>query len=280
MVSMINDELRPPATYPIYPPYHTGYYLEEYFYSKFNQSSSTRSYIDIFWTNLYCNKSNINIQHEVVTNLDWSKQYFTVCQHDDGPKEELPPDTLIFSAGGNRTSGNIIPIPLICSAIPSEFIQSAEKTLLGSFVGSCTHPIREKMYYTLIENPKFSIQMAEWSNTVPLDNFINFVNITSASKFTLCPRGYGLTSFRLYEAFQLNSVPVYISDRHYLPWADELNWNDFCVLITEPEIENIENILESISDDKYNKMLDNGRKVYKNYFTLDGITCNIIKRLT
>ena len=24
--------LRPPANYPVYPPYHTGLYLEEYFY--------------------------------------------------------------------------------------------------------------------------------------------------------------------------------------------------------------------------------------------------------
>ena len=32
------------------------------------------------------------------------------------------------------------------------------------------------------------------------------------SLFSLCPRGYGPTSFRLYESIQLGSIPVYIAE--------------------------------------------------------------------
>jgi glycosyltransferase involved in cell wall biosynthesis len=60
---------------------------------------------------------------------------------------------------------------------------------------------------------------------------------------------------------------------------DELDWNDFCVPINEDEIEYIDTILKSISDVEYNRLLENGRKVYEEYFSLEGIFKNIVKRL-
>jgi hypothetical protein len=282
---MFNEKFRPEANYPIYPPYHSGKYIEEYFHSKFDQSLTDRKYLDIFWTNIYCNKdytgtNDINLQKSL-DEIFQTYPYFTVCQHDDGPKEKLPKDTIIFSAGGNRTEGIIVPIPLICSGIPQKYIPEVypEKKYLASFVGSMTHRIREKLYYYCNSKEGFEILMCNWSNTVPEQNLITFINMSLQSKYTLCPRGYGPTSFRLYESFQLNSVPVYISDRHYLPWLDELNWNEFCVIIKESEIEKMDEILKSIDDDTYNKMLHRGKEVYKDYFTLEGMTNNIIKRL-
>ena len=38
-------------------------------------------------------------------------------------------------------------------------------------------------------------------------------------------------------------------------------------------------ILKSIDDVEYNKLLENGRKVYEEYFTLEGIFKNIVKRI-
>jgi len=279
---MMKNLLRPNALYPTYPPYHYGKYLEEYFHAKVIPSD--REYIDIFWTNLYCNSDysqhiNIDISAEI-SKLDQNKKYFTVCQHDDGPKESLPIDTMIFSAGGRRTEGNIIPIPLICSKIPNEYIpKNTKKEVFASFVGSLTHPIRDNLYNVLKNKQEYSYNMCDWSNSVPLENLQYFINVSVNSKFILCPRGYGPTSFRLYEAFQLNAVPVYISDNHYLPWKDELNWNDFCVIINEEDIERIDDILKSINDDTYYSMLQKGKAIYTEYFTLDAVVNNIMKRV-
>ena len=38
------------------------------------------------------------------------------------------------------------------------------------------------------------------------------------SVFGLAPRGYGPTSFRLYETMQMDAVPIYISDVFWLPF--------------------------------------------------------------
>lgn len=287
MVSMMPDELRPKSISPTYPPYHQGGYLEEYFYKRWNeeQISSSREYIDIFWTNIFCNAMFAgdqykNIQAQLDKLLDNDKSYFTVSQFDDGPLEKFPEDTLIFSAGGNREGTNIIPIPLICSPIPKELISNKEKTIFASFVGSRnTHPIRMDMCNHLQGKDGYTISAGNWSTTVPMDNFKKFVDITCSSKFALAPRGYGKQSFRLYEILQLGAVPVYVSDFHYLPWMEELDWNDFCVPVNEDELDQIDDILKSIDDLEYQKLLENGQKVYEEYFSLEGMFQNIIKRL-
>ena len=221
-----------------------------------------------------------NIQEQLDSVLSLDGKYFTVSQFDDGPFEKFPEDTLIFSAGGNREGDNIIPIPLICSSIPKELIPQKEKTIFASFVGSRnTHPIRMDMCNHLSGKDGYEISAGNWSTTVPMDNFKKFLDITCSSKFGLAPRGYGKSSFRMYEILQLGTVPVYISDVHYLPWADELDWNDFCVPVNEDEIEDIDAILKSISDVEYNELLENGRRIYEEYFTLEGMFKNIIKRI-
>ena len=284
---MFSDIFRPESISPKYPPYHKNLYLEEYFYKRWNDENikSDRKYIDIFWTNNFCNASfagqpYYNIQKELDEILLSDEKYFTVSQFDDGPFEKFPKNTLIFSAGGNREGEGVVPIPLICDPIPKEIIPKKEKTIFASFVGSVnTHPIRGDMCRHLSKKEEYTILYQDWSVDVPKQNFNTFIEVTCSSKFAFAPRGYGKSSFRLYEIFQLGSVPVYVSDEHYIPWSDELNWNDFCVPINEDEIEEIDDILKSISDVEYTKLLENGKKVYNEYFSLEGMFKNIIKRL-
>jgi hypothetical protein len=58
-----------------------------------------------------------------------------------------------------------------------------------------------------------------------------------------------------------------------------MDWNDFCVPVNEDEIEDIDTILKYISDVEYNKLLENERKVYEEYFSLEGMFRNIVKRI-
>ena len=195
MVFMNNDALRPASISPTYPPYHTGEYLEEYFFKRWNEKNvqSDREYIDVFWTNNFCNSMFAgqhyeNVQEQLDSVLSSDGKYFTVSQFDDGPFEKFPEDTLIFSAGGNREGDNIIPIPLICSPIPKELIPQKEKTIFASFVGSKdTHPIRMDMCNHLSGKKGYEISAGNWSTTVPMDNFEKFLDITCSSKCGLAP---------------------------------------------------------------------------------------------
>lgn len=271
MVYLKEDYLRPKSLTPTYPPYHQGEYLEEYFYSHYQklENKPEREYIDIFWSNIFCNriwggKQYPDLQNLLYDTLSSDGSYFTICQQDDGPFEDFPEDTMIFCAGGNRKKGNVIPIPLVCSSIPETPKQ--EHKYFASFIGSNTYWVRTDMVKAFRGKDDCLVKAGNWDINVGEEKLNNFLDVMSSSKFSLCPRGYGTTSFRLYESFQLNTVPVYISDDHALPWSDELDWEEFCVIIDEDNIRNTYDILKSISDDTYNEMLKKGKELYQDYF--------------
>jgi hypothetical protein len=275
-----------------YPSYHKGRDLEEhfinfYFENKEKFDSTGYTFLPIKWTNIFNIYRNLIPElQDSLNKLDRSKKYFTVSQHDDAPYLELPPNTLNFAAGGNIA--NTIPIPLICSGI--ENIPRNQKDIFCSFVGSVSfniggmsslsHNIRMKMLSTLVNNKKYLLKPKHWSSDISTDRESLFFDITSRSKFTLCPRGYGSTSFRLYEAMQLGSVPVYIYyNEPFLPWKDQLDWNRLCILVDFNDIDNIDNILSNITDEKYSDMLKYIEEIYPTYFTLDSLGCKILTKL-
>lgn len=272
------EKYQPLPTYPNYPPYHTGMYLEEYFYNYLitNNIKINKIYIPVSWTTCYIQK-NIDGLQSLLDSLDSNLSYFTVSQHDDAIKEKLPKNTITFCAGGNRGG---IPIPLICSPIPSEDIKRYsfdKKDLLYSFIGSITHPIRSQMLKNLYNKPNSIIEISKWSIDVTKNRYKRYIEVSSRSKFLLCPRGYGLNSFRLYESFQLGCVPVIITDKRFLPWEDELDWSSFSVIVNDTT--NLEYQLKNISNKKYQDMLLIGKKIYQKYFTMDALCKNIIKRV-
>lgn len=271
-------DLRVTAKYPVYPPYHKGLYLEEFFYDyylknkeKFKQTNSTL--IPIFWTAIYNQNENRHLIQSYLNALP-AGNYFCVSQQDDAVAESLPQNTISFEAGGN---GKGIPIPLICSSLENVPVQ--EKQHFCSFVGTLTHKIRKDIYESFKNDKMFELNVSEWSIAVSEEQFNNFITTTAKSEFTLCPRGYGPSSFRLYETLQLNSIPVYIYDREWLPFKQYIDWSEFCVLIERKDIKNIKTILKSISSDKKETMLRKGKEIYKNYFTLEKTSEQILKIL-
>ena len=279
--------LTPKPSYPTYPPYHTGLYLEEYFFDFYQRNIDRfrklkREYMPIFWTNIYLNaggdltKAVFELQGVLNETLTPAGKYFTICQHDDAPMNVVPANTMIFSAGGNKQGPGINPIPLICGPLAKQ--EKKEKEFLASFVGSTTHRVRDKMIDVLKDKSDVYISTKGWENTMSVNCVEDFINASLKSKFVLCPRGWGLTSFRLYEAMQLDAVPVYISDHFWKPFTYELNWDEFCVTIKEEQIPDIHSILQSISDEKYESMKQKIEEVYENYFTMEG-TCSKILQI-
>lgn len=269
---------RPNPKYPTYPPYHEGLYLEDYFcdwYQK-NNLPGERYYIPVFWTTCYVDNCFIGLQ-QALDKLDPSKSYFTVAQHDDAIRERLPNNTISFNAGGN---GGGIPIPLICSPIREELkMQNLKKDIFCSFVGSVTHPIRSYLSQVLNVNSKYYFHNRQWTSSIPSEDLNNFIKITSRSVFALTPRGYGRSSFRLYEVMQLGTIPVFVYDIRWCPWDDEIDWNEFSVCVELKDIHNIDSILSSISEEKIKDMQSKLKYYWENYFTREAVCKQILKRL-
>ena len=278
--------LRPLPQYPAYPPYHDGPYIEEYFYNFYKANkkkfdSIDKTLIPIFWTNLYIHNTSNEIIQYFVDQLPSGRDYFTVSQFDDGIQQKLPQGTINFVAGGNMKG---IPIPLICSPIPVHYIKPVEKNILCSFVGTFIdtdrYVCRKKLYEVFsVDSDFYFTDKRMWDRIVPQERLLEFFNITQRSRFTLCPRGYGLQSFRLYEVLQLNSIPVFVYDEPFFPFNDFIDWNEFCVLVHRDQIPNLKNIITEISEDRQQQMLIKGREIYNQYFTMEGMSKHILKTL-
>lgn len=265
---------RPTPTYPTYPPYHRGPYLEDYFYERHLAFGGVgRTLIPVSWTTCYIERKTRGLQ-EALDGLDRDGSYFVVSQHDDAVRERLPPDTLKFCAGGNMGG---IPIPLVCSPIPDEDLQSSERDLLCSFCGSATHRLRSDLEREFARAEDAVVKVKRWSPKVGEEEYRSYLGLASRSRFMLCPRGYGPNSFRLYESFQLGCVPVVISDVRFLPWEDELDWGRFAVVAEGAE--GLYDRLRGITEDSYRGMLEVGRRVYDEYFSMEGACRQIMRRI-
>ena len=281
---------RPARLDSTYPPYHTGDHLEEYFVKHFqSESSSDRILIPVHWTAVFNHRvteglgpgtPNDQIRKQLfkeIECLDKTKSYFTVSTHDDAPQGDFPKNTIHFSAGGNSICNNLVAIPLIGSGLPN--IDDTQKMIFCSFVGSTTNPIRNYSLSLLHNKEGYLINAFHWNATVSNEQQNLFYNVMSQSRFSLCPRGYGATSYRLYEAIQMGSIPVYVSDKHLTPWDDVLNWKEFCVVIDQNTIPNIDTILKSMSETQVRKMQTKLKEIYSEFFTIAGTYRQILRRI-
>ena len=277
-----------------YPPFKNGLYLEEYFLRKVLTENITlkRKYIPIPWTNFqiegWFELKKLEMQNELNKwlNENPSKDgYFTVVQYDDGPRLDLPENTIVYGA----CSGNI-PIPLIYQDVNNSLINIqkktfSEKTILCSFVGNITgnhiQPnVREVMKHTFEKNSKFLFyNSGGWTPSVNIDLQKIFVNVTLDSKFALAPRGYGRGSFRFFECFQLGTIPIYIwNDIEWLPFKNMIDYKKLCISIHISEINHLENILETITEEEYNNMFKYYQEI-KYLFELEGMSNQIIAEI-
>jgi hypothetical protein len=267
----------------VYPPFKNGIYLEEYF----SRHNTRGNYIDVFWTNLQIDPRYRAGLHPIVQNLvnreycDVSRHYFTVVQHDDGVMVKLPPNTTVYAAGG---TGHV-PLPLIYEDNTNRLEEYTkygfnEKTHLCSFVGSITHKVREQIMNMFYGKSWFKHQVYGWTNQISQDKQESFVEITSKSKFCLAPRGYGRSSFRFYEAFQLGAIPIYVwDDIEWLPYMEFLDYSRFCISIHVSKIGDLESKLLSITEEQYMEMCREYENV-KHWFSLEGMTKYILERET
>ena len=91
-----------------------------------------------------------------------------------------------------------ISIPLISDKHKNK-VKIQNKKYLASYLGRKTHEIREEIENIYKENKKFYVKNLDSMNISYFDS-IKFKRIMRNSIFSLCPRGFGPTSFRLYEA--------------------------------------------------------------------------------
>jgi hypothetical protein len=248
--------------------------FERYFEKKFNETkpNTFRTYLPIHWTAYYVNHaygSDVSAKkylQSYIDTLDKSKKYFTIIQYDDGILNDvLGLDILVYSMGCKKPG--YYPLPLISQPINNkpQKISLNEKDILFSFFGANTHPIREQLVKEL--DSEF-VQL----QTINIHKYYQYLK---QSIFALCPRGYGITSFRLFESMAFCCIPVYISDDFWEPF--NIPMSEYCIKIYPDQIKDLPEMLKSVDIDKYQS---NVKYYYENYFVYSQSFRTIIDTLT
>lgn len=252
--------------------------FERYFEKKFDEMKpqTFRTYIPIHWTAYYVNNKYgtdtfaLKKLQDELDKLPRNKKYFTVIQYDDGILNNLRGlDLLVYSMGCNKKG--YYPIPLISSPLnntPSEI--PTYKDILYSFHGAETHKIRTELVNTLKNEGLASKEYV----TFDVLNIKDYYDVLKRSIFVLSPRGYGITSFRMYEAMHYGCIPVYISDKFWEPFNLPF---DYGIKIKPNQIKDIRSILANANIEDMQRKLN---CVYENYFVYSSCYHNIIKTLT
>jgi hypothetical protein len=142
---------------------------------------------------------------------------------------------------------------------------------LASFVGCASSvPIRQRLVALkddrihLSDNTSAFIGAIRGGRTDEVDRLKKqFVETALASKFILCPRGFGASSIRLFEAMQLGRAPVVISDRWVEPEGPD--WTRLCIRIQERNVERLPTILRG-REAEAEELGTNARAAWEKYF--------------
>jgi hypothetical protein len=268
MIQEIPEQFRPRIN-TVYPPNNFTEF-ERWVYEVYSKCDTDRIYLPIFWTGYYVNhsygqdKDAVNRLQSFIDSLDKSKKYWTIVQYDDSILNDVSElDILRFEMSKNIG----VPIPLMCELHPYKFY--TPKKYFASFVGSRTHPMRNDL-------EKFKNKDG-WYISFEPHSIEDYCRILHESIFALCPRGYGLNSFRVLEGMQYGAIPVVISDEWVIPSG--VNFWEYGVLVRDTVVSEVGNILNGIPEAEVVYKQELLSSVFEAHYTYEGCLKNIIKSL-
>lgn len=182
------------------------------------------TYLPVFWTRYHLHhdfgRSGLyELERALRVVMASPGKKFTVCQYADGPLVDLG-DSIVFL--GSRKSAAGTDVPLLSSPVPKPRFRP-RVNYLASFVGRFdTHPLRADL----------AAKLAHRADVVFSERSLSprrYSKKMLSAAIALCPRGYGGSSFRFFEAIQLEIIPWLIGDLDVRPFKKSIDW-DSCSL--------------------------------------------------
>ena len=86
---------------------------------------------------------------------------------------------------------------------------------------------------------------------------LSYDEVMARSVFTLCPAGYGRWSFRFIEALLHGSIPVMLADDYVLPFADQVRWDDYAIVVPESQSLDVVQLLRALPVERVTRLQAN-----------------------
>ncbi len=100
---------------------------------------------------------------------------------------------------------------------------------------------------------------------------IDFYNNMRNTAYTVCIRGVGNFSVRLYETLAMGRIPLFVNTDCVLPFDKEINWKNHVVWVEYKDLRHIGELLadfhNELHPDDFKQMQLNNRRLWENYLT-------------
>uniref|UniRef100_A0A7S4CU00 Exostosin GT47 domain-containing protein n=1 Tax=Eutreptiella gymnastica TaxID=73025 RepID=A0A7S4CU00_9EUGL len=200
--------------------------------------------------------------------IDSRFPYLAVSQHDCGIHQfmKLFPNIIVMSAGGNGH----VPIPLL-KKVMSMPMDPEKRTIEVLFQGNIRNGPRQELLNKFLRSGAQVLQKAP-------GKLEDYAAVLAQSAFTFAPFGVGRTSFRMYEALQSGSIPIYIyNDVPWLPYQSRLDWSEFAFVCSQSDVESAGwQVLKAVHNaTRLHAMQHAARKWVQSHWTYDGVMQHI-----
>jgi len=145
--------------------------------------------------------------------------------------------------------------------------------LLFAFVGARTAPVRAALFSHFASslhwhvretgNTQFNINVDDPAKRPGQDAYLRTL---LESHFVLCPRGFGASSFRLFETMRLGRAPVILADDWVEPEGPD--WSACSIRVQERDLQHLPDVLAARQGDA-ERLGANARQVWEEWFAPD-----------
>ncbi|MGH9383997.1 MAG: exostosin domain-containing protein [Vicinamibacterales bacterium] len=159
----------------------------------------------------------------------------------------------------------------------NEFLQPQPRDprppLLFSFMGNLTAPVRARILQTPWNRKDVVVERTEplWSRLgdAGIRPFKEeYVSVMGRSRFVLCPKGNGTSSFRLFETMQCGRVPVIIADS-WVPCGN-VDWASCSIRVREADVSKLVEICAA-HEHRWFAMAEAAHRAWQTWFSPEGL---------
>lgn len=234
----------------IYPSYNKLSF-PHYFYERLKEEKPvlSRKFIPIYFDEMLnsVDKCRDAIQEELYKHTEDSFVITGMRQFD------IPKNILNFSPDGKAD----IPLPY-----------------LSSYWDVVVKPINKRSKWTFFAGTFLGKRIVLQGRNDCIENTLNtpdYFNALADTLFALCPEGIEWGTNRLYEAIHSGAIPVYISDTHWLPFSEMIDWSKFCICIKWDQLDKLDSILVEVNTGEMRAEGEKVKFMFSPEFTYDYI---------
>ena len=231
----------------------------------------------------WINTIGIPKTNSLISQVVSAKKRIFICQHIYVNYLKFRDTDIVFTPH-SFTNDKFISIPHYAVNINDNINKDRDK--LFSFMGSTTtHTTRKSLVKNYPSNC-FDTNIHWGLDTNMTTDFkTNYINLLNDSIFSICPRGTGISSVRLFESMAMGCIPIVVADNYEYPLSDIIDWNKISIQVPEFDIIKDNGIAVNNKIDNFIKQNDTKEvktevlNIYNTYFSNDKLHKTILYNL-